>query len=467
MLSSYEQGRRANIARNKEMLESLGIDKSEKKVPVRRSRKKSLQPQRRSSRVGAVSDVRAKILQGMESLEEKYEREQRQLLRRIREDSKNERRELNQMRRAELEQRRMAKLIKAEQKRLAKEERAAAIVELRSLREEQLRLAKLDEERRRNVVKFKLPVGLRRLVATSRQWSTVANGDERSLNQATNSIQEEQNLDEHFKSNSSNSNSNALSSDDDDNLSSDSSIDEVSDEEFNELSGEDDESGGGDSDVSYRASRRPQAKSTSFSKDDTRAGPDRSQPWLAVSSKPKSTSRLLVKLNHSQPRPRMIYQRRAAPSSPATDSPPSSSSSGPLVVRFNRSPAASVPRKLIRPTASLPPDEPNAKRNRFLIPPKALPRDDHPCYQVHLGKGVHGLCIDLDVVDGKSVTVTGFRQPLPGVQGPAEACGQIEIGDELIAVDGDLIGGPAGFKRFVPVLKSGLSVTLRFRKPTR
>ncbi|RLO11235.1 hypothetical protein DYB28_004355, partial [Aphanomyces astaci] len=84
-------------------------------------------------------------------------------------------------------------------------------------------------------------------------------------------------------------------------------------------------------------------------------------------------------------------------------------------------------------------------------------------FEVVLQKGEHGLCMNMGIKMG-SVSVLGFRQPLPGVVGPAEACGMIQVGDDLVCVDGIMLQCADDFKKVVPHLKSDLPAKLRFRR---
>ncbi|RHY34473.1 hypothetical protein DYB32_000947 [Aphanomyces invadans] len=84
-------------------------------------------------------------------------------------------------------------------------------------------------------------------------------------------------------------------------------------------------------------------------------------------------------------------------------------------------------------------------------------------FEVVLQKGEHGLCMNMGIKMG-SVSVLGFRQPLPGVIGPAEACGMIQVGDDLVCVDGIMLNSSDDFKKVVPHLKSDLPAKLRFRR---
>jgi SNF2 family DNA or RNA helicase len=85
-------------------------------------------------------------------------------------------------------------------------------------------------------------------------------------------------------------------------------------------------------------------------------------------------------------------------------------------------------------------------------------------YDVLLQKGSIGLCMNMSVRTG-CVTVTSFRRPEGGVIGPAEACGMIRTGDDLIAVDGYPIRTAEDFQAVVGRLKSLKPVLLRFRRP--
>ncbi|CAK4084669.1 unnamed protein product [Aphanomyces euteiches] len=84
-------------------------------------------------------------------------------------------------------------------------------------------------------------------------------------------------------------------------------------------------------------------------------------------------------------------------------------------------------------------------------------------FEVHLSKGEHGLCMNMGVKMG-SISVLGFRQPSPGVIGPAEACGMIQVGDDLVGVDGIILHSADDFKKVVPLLKSEMPTKLRFRR---
>lgn len=84
-------------------------------------------------------------------------------------------------------------------------------------------------------------------------------------------------------------------------------------------------------------------------------------------------------------------------------------------------------------------------------------------YEVLLQKGSIGLCMNMSVSYG-SVTVTSFRRPENGAIGPAEASGMIQIGDDLIAVDGYIVQSQEDFNRVVSRLKSLRPVLLRFRR---
>jgi hypothetical protein len=84
-------------------------------------------------------------------------------------------------------------------------------------------------------------------------------------------------------------------------------------------------------------------------------------------------------------------------------------------------------------------------------------------FEVTLQKGEYGLCMNMGVKMG-GISVLGFRQPQPGLVGPAEASGKIQIGDDLIAVDGVVFTCADDFKKVVPLLKSDAPTTLRFRR---
>ncbi|OQR90058.1 chromodomain protein [Achlya hypogyna] len=87
-------------------------------------------------------------------------------------------------------------------------------------------------------------------------------------------------------------------------------------------------------------------------------------------------------------------------------------------------------------------------------------------FEVTLQKGQFGLCMNMGVKLG-SISVLGFRQPQPGVMGPAEMCGAINVGDDLVAVDGIVLQTADDFKKVVPLLKSEAPATLRFRRHNR
>ncbi|OQR81503.1 chromodomain protein, partial [Thraustotheca clavata] len=87
-------------------------------------------------------------------------------------------------------------------------------------------------------------------------------------------------------------------------------------------------------------------------------------------------------------------------------------------------------------------------------------------FEVLLQKGTYGLCMNMGIKLG-GISVLGFRQPQPGVMGPAEACGMIQVGDDLIAVDGIVLQTADDFKKVVPLLKSEAPATLRFRRHNR
>ncbi|KDO33099.1 hypothetical protein SPRG_01911 [Saprolegnia parasitica CBS 223.65] len=87
-------------------------------------------------------------------------------------------------------------------------------------------------------------------------------------------------------------------------------------------------------------------------------------------------------------------------------------------------------------------------------------------FEVTLQKGSYGLCMNMGVKLG-SISVLGFRQPQPGVMGPAEMCGMIHVGDDLVAVDGIVLQTADDFKKVVPLLKSEAPATLRFRRHNR
>nr|CCA16363.1 ChromodomainhelicaseDNAbinding protein 8 putative [Albugo laibachii Nc14] len=84
-------------------------------------------------------------------------------------------------------------------------------------------------------------------------------------------------------------------------------------------------------------------------------------------------------------------------------------------------------------------------------------------YEILLHKGSVGLCMNMNICMSR-VTVTCFRRPAEGIIGPAEASGKIEIGDELVAVDGYKILKADDFTKVVGRLKSLRPVLLRFRR---
>ncbi|RHY34019.1 hypothetical protein DYB32_001194 [Aphanomyces invadans] len=391
MMSTYERDRDANIARNKAMLASLGIDKSVKKTAVGRPRKQVLEPRRRSSRVDIVTEVRARILQCMEDDEMRIEHEQRQLVKKLRQHKRNERRELSQMQLEENAQLRMAKRILEKQKRLAREQRAAAKLELKQLQHKKTRLRKMADERQRNVVVLKIPNDLKRLVAASRDWAS-----DIKTTQISSTIQEDyiSSSDDHVDSSSESDDGSSEA------LSSESSVDEASENELNKLS-EDAEEDSDDDDAAYR-----KHSNTSM----------------------VQSSRLVVRLKGSTITGRTVLARRSQIKLlPQTQRDvknqlhDNSSRNLRLVARLNHPCKSPEPWR-----RDVPPHPSGSDDNRMTAVPDVASR---PCL----------------------VTIR-----------PAEACGKISIGDELIAVDGALIGGPAGFKQFIPLLKSGLSVSLRF-----
>ncbi|KAG9412929.1 hypothetical protein AC1031_015946 [Aphanomyces cochlioides] len=634
VLSSYEQTREANIARNKAMLEFLGIEKLKTKSPPKRPRKKPVGPARRSSRVEQVNEVRVKIQQVLDAEDEIYRKQHEQRLRAIREELKREREELAAMRREEVEQRRVEKQLLKIQKQAAKKRRHDEALRLKREREQERRRKKLEEERRRNVVVFKLPQSFRGLVQPE-MGETLFKDSLSSKGRSTDIIEITESSDE--------------DEDPSESSSEESSDDEVSSEE---VSSDDEHSSEEKLMISIENAFKRKKPVQQIRYLYKRKVHDEVKEEHAIKLKlpktviPTDTSEQhVVKLKiptearaQPQDRPHVIKLKlptgqgriehniavkaedpdegplgRRGSSSDSSDSEDGDEDMGNDTndTTFSASPATAQPQErphviklrlpcapnfthtndisndqcpdemasLTRPKSNPSSDDLSTEdvdknkeniANSTASPPIVLPQtlsqerphviklklpiahshdgiknavqaedsdvatsdrlqsalpqsqvshnstvssssedsdedkesdtegitqsttksDQEPRnsnsivrlklgkrsladmlhgkakaheFQVYLSKGIHGLCMDFDV-DATRIKVAGFRRPRPGILGPAEASGMIEVGDELVAVEGDRLLHGEDFKRFVPILKSGLSVTLSFRR---
>ncbi|KAF0684114.1 Aste57867_23901 [Aphanomyces stellatus] len=449
MISSYEEARRANIARNKAMLESLGIEKVVVKTSIKRQRKKSEVPARRSSRVEKVLVVRAKIQQVLEDDDELFRQEHARRVRQMREQArqlKHEREELGRMRREEQEQRRMEKLLEIERKRQQQtDERRRRQLELNAKRME-----KQEKERLRNVVVLKLP----------RAWATTTPLTEKHDNDDEDD--EDIEVDDFFDDENEDGDA-----DEEEDLDDDEDFEDGDDEnalwvkgsikrpqtpEIVEIESDDDETEDGSDDDDSSEGESGDSEDWDGCDDDD----DSAVMASLLDEQTKTLRRNGLSTAAKSPNAHVVVPREEALvvklKRPLTED-RLSLDGKPLVLKFRH-------RQLVQKIQEL---QKLNNSDAMEMRKKSRVQDADMEYDVRLSKGTHGLCVEFGVEQNK-IKVMGFRQPQPGQVGPAEASGKISLGDELIAVEGEAVRDASRFKRFVPILKSGLSVTLRFRR---